>query len=222
MRRYEVRHRLLASGVAALAGYTDALGFLKLGGLFVSFMSGNSTRMAVGVTGHMPGSALAGMLIVMFVGGVMLGAIVGRLAGPWRKQAVLGLVLLELAIAATMVTLDPGTIFAPLVMACAMGSANGVFQRDGEVSIGVTYMTGTLVKFGQHLAAALAGGPRFAWVPYLLLWFALVAGAIAGAAVFRVLGLEGLWIAVMVAAMLLVGAMILGPQSDHDLRTPFG
>ena len=214
MRRYEKRHRLLAFGLAALAGFVDALGFLKLGGLFVSFMSGNSTRMAVGVTADVPGSLFAAALIAGFVGGVMTGATVGRRVGRWRKQAVLGLVLLELTLAAGTASLAEGMIFAPLFMASAMGAANTVFQRDGEVSVGVTYMTGTLVKFGQHLASALAGGPRFAWAPYLLLWLALVAGAIAGAAVFPLLDLEALWIAAVAAALLLVAATALGPSHD--------
>ena len=37
-------------------------------------------------------------------------------------------------------------------MALAMGAENAVFEREGEVHIGLTYMTGTLVKFGQRLA----------------------------------------------------------------------
>lgn len=65
-----------------------------------------------------------------------------------------------------------------------MGAANTIFQRDGEVSIGVTYMTGTLVKLGHKLADAILGGDRAAWRPYLLLWLALVLGGIAGAAGF--------------------------------------
>ena len=215
MRRYEKRHRLLAFGLAALAGFVDAIGFLELGGLFVSFMSGNSTRMAVGIAGDVPGSLFAAALIAAFVGGVMAGASVGRWVGKWRKQAVLGLVLLELTLAAGTATLGEGMILAPLFMASAMGAANTVFQRDGEVSVGVTYMTGTLVKFGQHLAAALAGGPRLAWVPYLLLWLALVAGAIAGAAMFPILGLAALWIAVAATALLLAGAAALGPAQEE-------
>lgn len=214
MRRYEKRHRLLAIGLAVLAGFVDALGFLKLGGLFVSFMSGNSTRMAVGFTGNLSSSLFAGALIAAFVGGVMIGATVGRFAGRWRKQAVMGTLLLVLLAAASLATLGADFIAAPLLMACAMGSANAVFQREGEVSVGVTYMTGTLVKIGQHLAAALAGGPRLAWVPYLTLWLGLVAGAVAGAAVFPILGLEALWVAAVAVAILLAGTAAIGPSQE--------
>src|SRR3546814_20958730 len=68
--------------------------------------------------------------------------------------------------------------------------------RDGEVSIGVTYMTGALVKLGQRLAAALVGGPRWQWAPYLALWGGLIAGAAAGAPASPRAGMASLWIAV--------------------------
>ena len=41
------RNVALACALSALAGYVDGIGYLHLGGLFVSFMSGNSTRMGV-------------------------------------------------------------------------------------------------------------------------------------------------------------------------------
>jgi uncharacterized membrane protein YoaK (UPF0700 family) len=85
-------------------------------------------------------------------------------------------------------------------MAIAMGAENAVFEHDGEVRIGLTYMTGTLVKLGQRVSAALLGGDRLAWVPYLLLWLGLVLGACAGAAIYPYLGLNGLWIAAGFAA----------------------
>src|SRR5689334_11424450 len=45
--------------------------------------------------------------------------------------------------------------------------------------LGLTYVTGALVKVGQLLAAAMTGGERWGWLPNLLLWAALVAGALA-------------------------------------------
>ncbi len=41
------RNIALACALSLLAGYVDGIGFLHLGGLFVSFMSGNSTRLGV-------------------------------------------------------------------------------------------------------------------------------------------------------------------------------
>ena len=47
------RNIALACALSALAGYVDGIGFLHLGGLFVSFMSGNSTRLGVSLAeGH--------------------------------------------------------------------------------------------------------------------------------------------------------------------------
>ncbi len=43
----DLRNLVLALALSALAGFFDGIGFLHLGGLFVSFMSGNSTRMSV-------------------------------------------------------------------------------------------------------------------------------------------------------------------------------
>jgi len=51
---------------------------------------------------------------------------------------------------------------------------DAVFQIDGSAGLGLTYVTGALVKVGQLLAAALSGGGRWGWVPNLL-WAALVA-----------------------------------------------
>jgi uncharacterized membrane protein YoaK (UPF0700 family) len=86
------------------------------------------------------------------------------------------------------------------VMVLAMGAANAAIQRDGEVVVGVTYMTGALVKFAQKLAQAFAGGPAFAWAPYLLLWLGLIAGGIAGALIYDKAQLHALVLAAVWAA----------------------
>ena len=194
MTRYDKRVQALAIGLTALAGYVDALAFVHLGGFFVSFMSGNSTRLGVGLVQKSGNARIAGGLIGLFVAGVILGSLVGRLAGSHRRAAVLAFVSITLTIAATASVWGFAQA-AIAAMAIAMGAENAVFEKDGEANIGLTYMTGTLVKIGYRLTDALLGGPRFAWGPYLLLWIGLVAGATAGAALYPIFGLDALWLA---------------------------
>src|SRR6266581_1591558 len=63
----------------------------------------------------------------------------------------------------------------------AMGLENAVFQIRGGAGLGLTYVTGALVKVGRQVAAALTGGARWGWVPNLLLWAAMVMGSLCGA-----------------------------------------
>jgi uncharacterized membrane protein YoaK (UPF0700 family) len=198
MHRHEKPEHRLAISLALLAGYVDSIGFLSLGGFFVSFMSGNSTRLAVALAEGSAQGWLCGLLIAGFVLGVTGGALLARSTGPRHRAAVLALVTLLLTLAAVTGALPR---LSALLMAAAMGATNNTLQRDGEVSVGVTYMTGALVKFGQHLAHALAGEPRGAWAPHLLLWLGLLAGAIIGATAYRLAGHDALWIAVAYAAL---------------------
>lgn len=206
----------LAASLAALAGFTDAVGFLGMGGFFVSFMSGNSTRVGVGLASESAAAAIAAALVAAFVVGVTAGALVARLAGPWRKPLVLLLVTAALAFAAALYR--PGA--APgafLFVAFAMGAENMVFQRHGDVAFGLTYMTGTLVKIGSRLAEALTGGPRWQWLPWLLLWAGLVAGGVAGAFSWLHFGNGALWIAALIAAALTAASVPIALRTRKSL-----
>jgi uncharacterized membrane protein YoaK (UPF0700 family) len=198
MLRHRKSHIALAIFSAGLAGYVDAIGFLSLGGFFVSFMSGNSTRLAVGLAGIPEEALIAARLIASFLLGVIAGSLIGRLAGAMRPPLVLALVSAGLAAAAGAAGMGAADL-AMLFIAASMGAENTTFERDGEVSIGLTYMTGTLVKLGQRLAGALTGGPKLAWAPYALLWLGLVSGAVIGALAWPVIGLAALWFASAVA-----------------------
>ena len=197
-----------------MAGFVDAVGFLITGGFFVSFMSGNSTRLAVGLADRQPYAIFALGLILAFVAGVSVGALLGRRAGPRRAPAVLTLVALCLAAAAALAGFGAAPL-AILALAFAMGAENTVFAQDGEVRIGLTYMTGTLVKLGKAITAALLGEDRFGWAPHLLLWLGLVAGAALGAVAFNALGPAALWIAaaVMAALAALAARLDLAPAA---------
>jgi uncharacterized membrane protein YoaK (UPF0700 family) len=209
MIRYSRRIKLLAAGLAALAGFVDATGFLKLGGFFVSFMSGNTTRLAVGLAEGTTSVAVAGGLIFTFVLGVIAGTFVGHFVGKQRAASILAFVSFLLTVSAGFGATG-FSICAIVAMTLAMGAINAVFAHDGEVRIGLTYMTGTLVKFGQQLANAVLGGDPWAWWPYFLLWFGLACGAVAGALLYPYLGLNSLWVAAFAAALFARTAMHSG------------
>ncbi|WP_210208902.1 YoaK family protein [Roseiarcus fermentans] len=191
----------LAVGLLALAGFVDAVGFLLLGGLFVSFMSGNSTQFAI-QTGQMSwsGAAPAGAIIAAFVAGVVVGRLIANAAGAWRRPALL-------ALEAACLGLVPGLPAPPLasgfLMALAMGAQNGILHSAGRTTTGLTYVTGSLVKFGEALADALSGaGPASAPLPYLSLWLGIVAGGVTGAAAYGAFGLSALALPALAAALL--------------------
>lgn len=198
------RNVSLACALSALAGYVDGIGFLHLGGMFVSFMSGNSTRLGVDLAeGDWPKAAQAGGLIVLFVAGAATGSLIvaGRkVRGQASGQGwVLMSEALLLAAAALCYTLGYSNV-AIAAMVLAMGLENAVFQFQGGG--GLTYVTGALVKVGQLIAAALAGGARWGWLPNLLLWAGLVAGAVCGALAYRWINLAAIWFAAAVALAL--------------------
>ncbi len=200
MKHYDNKSIALAIGLSALAGFVDAQGYLHLNGFFVSFMSGNSTRLAVSIAQGQWGVArIAGVIIALFVVGVVVGALVGEVAGKARRRAVLALETALLIAAAAL----QGLGRAPLAIAAAtlaLGVENGVFERNGDIGIGLTYMTGALAKMGSRMASAMLGGKPLEWVPYLLLWLGLAVGAVCGGLVFDRIGLNGLWIAAAAAA----------------------
>ncbi|WP_420966760.1 YoaK family protein [Bradyrhizobium sp. B120] len=193
------RNLALACALSALAGYVDGIGYLHLGGLFVSFMSGNSTRLGVTLAeGHWQHALDALELIVLFVAGAAAGSLVvlSRIA---HRQPLILLVeaLLLMAAALAYASGLPNTAVAAIVL--AMGLENAVFQLEGGAGLGLTYVTGALVKAGQLIAAALTGGAPWAWLPNLLLWAALVAGALLGALAYRSINLGAIWFAAATA-----------------------
>ncbi|MCP3394706.1 YoaK family protein [Bradyrhizobium sp. CCGB12] len=208
------RNLALACALSALAGYVDGAGFLHLGGLFVSFMSGNSTRLGVSLAeGHWTGASEAVGLILLFVVGAGIGGLIVHGKGRYRQCWVL-LAEATLLAAAGLAYLFGVPWLAVIAMVLAMGLENAVFQVDGGPGIGLTYMTGALVKVGQLAAAALTGGPRWAWLPNLLLWASLVTGAAAGAFAYSEISLAAVWFAAA-AALLLAAIAVISVRRTH-------
>ncbi|MCC8967209.1 DUF1275 domain-containing protein [Bradyrhizobium sp. Pear76] len=208
------RNLALACALSALAGYVDGIGYLQLGGLFVSFMSGNSTRLGVALAdGHWQHALEALALIVLFVAGAAAGSLVVLSPLTHRQPLILFVEALLLTAAALAYAYGlPNAAVAAIVL--AMGLENAVFQLQGGAGLGLTYVTGALVKAGQLIAAALTGGAGWAWLPNLMLWAALVAGALLGTFAYRSINLGAIWFAA--AAAFALSALVAATAKRTD------
>lgn len=213
----------VAVALAALAGLVDAVAFLSLGGFFASFMSGNSTRLAIGIGGNWHEAGVAASLLLSFLGGVIGATMLGRRAGGRRKAVTLGIVSALIALAALIA--DPGDLLPALLLAGAMGAVNTLFERDGEVAVGLTYMTGTLVRLGQNLARWIDRDPDTEhqdWLRHLVLWGGFLGGGLTGVGLYWRIDLHALWLAALTAAALgwWLWPRIGGPVSPQAVPTP--
>ena len=71
--------------------------------------------------------------------------------------------------------------FPPIMLlAFGIGALNTSFVKDGEVSVPLSYVTGTLVKMGQGIERHIAGGKLSDWLGYFLLFGSFIFGATVG------------------------------------------
>jgi uncharacterized membrane protein YoaK (UPF0700 family) len=191
--RYGTSERLFVAALSGLAGYVDAVGLVQSKGFFVSFMSGNSTRLGVGIAGSLADALAASGLVASFIIGVTAGSILGRASEPRRVPFVMACVAGLLALAAVFGTTH--YLLASLSLtALAMGAENATLERHGRVRVGLTYMTGSVVKLGQALADKLSGTGEGNWFAPLLLLGSFIMGATIGALAASALGFDALWL----------------------------
>jgi len=215
MNRYDRSRRALAFAIAGLAGFVDATGFMAADGYYVSFMSGNTTRLGVDLVTAPIRALTPAALILGFVAGVTLGAILADMAGH-RRKSVVALTSAVLLLGAALCR-DAG--YARAFLAClvlAMGVSNNSFRQGGEVTVAVTYMTGALVRVGQGLAARLKDGAPEGWLANGGLWLSLFIGAVCGAGTFAALPSWSSWIAVILASIVAVLAMAIERRRPSD------
>ena len=185
--------RLLMPAVlaSAAAGLVDVTAFIGFGGFFASFMSGNTTRLAIGVASAPVEALVAAALLAAFVAGVAIATMLERRAALPAPARLMPPALL---IALSALLGSGGGSAALLLLAAGMGMLNVAL---GDRGIGLTYMTGTLVRLGKALGRRLSGEPAGELAAQdLLLWTSFVAGGLIGAGLFARFGMDCLWIAV--------------------------
>lgn len=180
----------LVASLSVLAGMTDAIGFMATGD-FVSFMSGNTTRLAVAISeGDLPLIGRLVALVLAFIAGNALGIVVSRFSG--RRAVILLSVLGALLCLSAALPHDWQTQ-ALLVGILAMGMLNAVVEQVNGLPIGLTYVTGALSRFGRGLGRWLVGERPSGWRVQLVPWTGMFIGAVVGALLEQHMGLSALY-----------------------------
>jgi len=186
-----------------LAGVLGAISFTHSAGYFVVFITGNAQRAVLGYfTGERWLAVSAGLLIVAFVAGVVVASWCRRRFWVDHPHGPTVLTTFTLLAATVVDVIDEGweavsLDFAPIVlMAFGTGALNTSFVKNGEVSIPLSYVTGTTVKMGQGIERHIAGGGNASdWLGYFLLLASFVLGATLGG--FIGVAVNGTWMLVL-------------------------
>lgn len=156
-----LRDRLVVA-LAFVTGATDAIGFVSLGGVFTSVMTGNMVLLGMGV--GRGGIALlehTGIALAAFIAGTILGARIAQAPQPddpvWPQRLTLALVaefVLFLAAAVCWWTVGShprGMIQSALLAAdaLALGLQSSAVLRLNVSGLSTTYLTGTLTTLIQ-------------------------------------------------------------------------
>ena len=145
--------KIEAISLALVAGYVDGYA-LRVFGIYVSFMSGNTTMAGIEAgQGHfliafIPALAIAGFVLGSFVGNWFAHSQVRhspRLLFIASAVLIAGFVVLNLHISGNANRSLP-------MLSVAMGMINPAVTRIGGEPVSLTFVTGTLNKMANHLA----------------------------------------------------------------------
>jgi uncharacterized membrane protein YoaK (UPF0700 family) len=186
---------LWAALLAGIAGYVDAICFLRLGGAFAANMTGNLVEVGLSAAqGHWGNAAWCVSLLVAF----FLGVLVARLILRTHQSPRLSL-LIEAAIIIVAAG-DLLGIAAVPALAVAMAMQNEAVTH-GIVAVNVGFVTGEIQRLGERLVAETVPGQRETQAPIVLtILVCYAAGAAIGALASR-------WDA---AALILPAAVLAG------------
>jgi uncharacterized membrane protein YoaK (UPF0700 family) len=206
--------------LAGLAGVLGATAFTHSAGYFVTFMTGNAQRAALGYfRGDVVLSVTAALLLLCFVAGVVIASVCRRHFWVAHPHGPTVLTTFSLLAATVVDVLDEGweenlLDFAPIMLVTfAIGALNTSFVKDDEVSVPLSYVTGTLVKMGQGIERHIAGGTAADWLGYFLLFASFALGAVVGGCISLIV--NGTWMLVVATG---VSALTTGYTYFHRDR----
>ncbi len=178
---------MLVASLSVLAGMTDAIGFMASGD-FVSFMSGNTTRLAVAISEGDLG--LTGRLLLL-VATFVVGNAFGRGGQPLEPAVTPCPCCCASRPCSAAARCGRFADMLPALLAAilAMGMLNAAVEEVNGLPVGLTYVTGALSRFGRGLGRWLLGERRNGWRVQLVPWTGMFVGAVIGALLEHRMGL---------------------------------
>ena len=189
----------LVASLSVLAGMTDAIGFMASGD-FVSFMSGNTTRLAVAISeGDLRLTGRLTLLVATFILGNALGVIISRISKRHALPLLLCIATLLCGAAAWPMAEQLPPLLAAII---AMGMLNAAVEQVNGLPVGLTYVTGALSRFGRGLGRWMLGERRDGWRVQLIPWAGMFVGAVIGALLEHQMGIRALLVSGLLSALL--------------------
>jgi uncharacterized membrane protein YoaK (UPF0700 family) len=156
---------IIAVLLTLVAGYIDVVGYLSVYRVYTEHMTGNTVAMAR----HVPALQWSGVArhawpIVTFLAGLVIGSIVfeaqkrkaihQRVPATLVLESVLILIFLLVSLSSAFIPPQPTPKYYLMVvlLAVAMGIQNVTIRKVGGLNVYTTFITGSLVKFGEALS----------------------------------------------------------------------
>ncbi|KQO92821.1 MAG: YoaK family protein [Methylobacteriaceae bacterium] len=200
----------IALMLAGTAGAADSIGFLEFSQLFMSFMSGNTTRFGVAVAGFdWDGATRFASVIALFCFGACIGTLIAAWSGRFRLTVLL---IIQAVLFAIGLFVPFGTTAFPLhayPIVLALGIQNATLQDEAGRSLAITYVTGTVVRFGAGIANLILHKPAPSFWLQAPLWGALSTGAVIGGFLHGWYGERAFLFPAGLAALLAVVSLVL-------------
>lgn len=205
----------MVASLSVLAGMTDAIGLLALGD-FVSFMSGNTTRLATAISsGDLSSGGRLLTAVLSFVLGNAFGVCLAHFSGR-RSTLLLAIVTVLLGVSAILP--EGLRLFALIAATMAMGMLNAVVEQVNGMPIGLTYVTGALSRFGRGLGRWLLGRRRNGWRVQLVPWGGMLLGAIIGAYLGRHFGLVAMVFSAIFTGVIMLASVLIPPSWQQGYK----
>lgn len=202
-----LRHpALMVFLMTAIAGYFDAIGYSELDNLYVSFMSGNSTRLGMALVAgdHAVIIGVLSIVAAFFIGSAA-GAYLADMSDDNRFVRIWACELILVVFTMVLKLVGAGW-FALVFIAMAMGIQNAIHQKIAGADIGKSFITGALSAAGQSLVCAFKGRASFREpASYALSWLMFVVGVAVGAVAWNSIGLS---YALMIAVAIFLGLIV--------------